>query len=295
MNAPLPESLSADKRRTVLDLVAALAATPGVAAVVLGGSYARGTARPDSDVDLGLYYDSAAPFRIDDIARVAQAVAVQPPTVTDFYVWGAWVNGGAWIHTASGKVDFLYRNLDQVARTIDEAEQGIVHHDYPQQPPYGFYSVTYLAETHVCLPLFDPAGAIQALKARVQPYPAMLHQRVVNDGLWSAEFTLLHARTFAAQGDIYNTAGCLTRTATTLTQVLFALNRCYFMTDKGALRLIDGFARKPEGYVQALSAILAAPGQDAAGLTHSVQAMETLWRCVVDLTGGAYQPKFVLS
>jgi hypothetical protein len=193
----LPETLPADKRRIVLDLVDALAATPGVAAVVLGGSYARGTARPDSDVDLGVYYDPATPFRIDDIARVAQAVAVQPPTVTDFYQWGAWVNGGAWISTAAGKVDFLYRNLAQVEHTISEAEQGIVQHDYPQQPPYGFYSVTYLAETHVCLPIFDPVGVIQALKARVQTYPAALHRRAVNDGLWSAEFTLLHAHTFA--------------------------------------------------------------------------------------------------
>jgi len=292
---PLPETLPAEKRRTVCELVNALAAMPGVAAVVLGGSHARNVARPDSDVDLGLYYDPAAPFRIDDIERIAQSVAVRPPTVTNFYGWGAWVNGGAWIHTATGKVDLLYRNLAQVERTISEAEQGIVQHDYPQQPPYGFYSVTYLAETHVCLPIFDPAGAIRALKARVQHYPAALHRRVVNDGLWSAEFTLLHARTFAAQGDIYNTAGCLTRTATTLTQVLFALNRCYFMTDKGALHVIEDFALKPDGYVQALTPILAAPGQNAAALTQSVQALEALWRCVVDLTGGAYQPKSVLS
>ena len=104
-----------------------------------------------------------------------------------------------------------------------------------------------------------------------------------------------YAHTFAAQGDIYNTAGCLTRTATTLTQVLFALNRCYFMTEKGALRVIEGFAHKPDGYGQAITAILAAPGQDAAALTRSVQALEALWRRVVDLTGGAYQPKFVLS
>jgi predicted nucleotidyltransferase len=32
-----------------------LIAIPGVVAVVLGGSRARGTATPESDVDLGLY------------------------------------------------------------------------------------------------------------------------------------------------------------------------------------------------------------------------------------------------
>jgi hypothetical protein len=291
----LPETLPAGKRHTIKQLVSALAQTPGVAAVVLGGSYARGTARPDSDVDLGLYYQPDSPFRIDDIAQVAGAVAIQPPTVTGFYEWGAWVNGGAWIHTAAGKVDFLYRNLNQVARTLDEAAQGIVHHDYPQQPPYGFYSVTYLAETHVCLPLFDPTGMIAALKARVEPYPELLHQRAVNDGLWSAEFTLLHARSFAAQGDIYNTTGCMTRTATNLTQVLFALNRCYYMSDKGAMRAIDGFAIAPAGYSATLGAILAAPGHDAQTLGQAVAALEALWQRVVELTDGVYRPKFVMA
>lgn len=295
MIALLPETLPADKRRDVLHLVDALTETPGVVAVVLGGSYARGTARPDSDVDLGIYYAPDAPFCIDDITGIAQSAAIQSPTVTDFYVWGAWVNGGAWIQTQSGKIDFLYRNVAQVERTIDEAEQGIVRHDYPQQPPYGFYSITYLAETQVCVPLFDPDGVIVQLKARLEIYPEMLHQRAVNDGLWSAEFTLLHARTFAAQGDIYNTAGCLTRAATNLTQVLFALNRCYYMSDKGAMQMIDGFALKPAGYVRSLGDILAAPGRDAASLTQSVQALESLWRRTVELTGGAYRPNFVLA
>ena len=34
--------------------------------------------------------------------------------VTGMDEWGPWVNGGAWIQTPVGKVDFLYRNLDQV-------------------------------------------------------------------------------------------------------------------------------------------------------------------------------------
>lgn len=295
MLADLPETLPSDMRRTIHQLINTLAQTSGIAAVVLGGSYASGAARPDSDVDLGLYYRPDSPFRIDDIVQIARQVAIQPPTVTGFYEWGAWVNGGAWIHSAAGKVDFLYRNLDQVARTIDEAAQGIVHHDYPQQPPYGFYSVIYLAETQVCLPLFDPTGAIAALKARVERYPELLHRRVVDDSLWSAEFTLLHARAFAAQGDVYNTVGCLTRVATNLTQALFALNRRYYMSDKRAMREIDRFAAVPAGYTAALGAILAAPGHDPQTLTQSTTALETLWRRVVELTDGAYHPKFVMA
>ncbi len=295
MSISLPDAMPRDHQNTVAAVVAALAQTPGVIAVVLGGSYARGTARPDSDVDLGVYYEPSAPFHLNAIAKIAQSVAIRPPTVTDFYEWGAWVNGGAWIQTATGKIDLLYRNLDQVKRTIEEAEQGLVHHDYPQQPPYGFYSVIYLAETHFCAPLADSSGAIQTLKERVRVYPERLHRRVVNDGLWSVEFTLLHADSFAAQGDVYNTVGCMTRVATTLTQVLFALNRCYFISDKGVMTTIEQFSQKPEGFTEEISAILAAPGAEAAALKQSVQRLWALWRRTVELTGGAYRPKFTLQ
>ncbi|MEZ4711402.1 MAG: nucleotidyltransferase domain-containing protein [Caldilineaceae bacterium] len=135
-------------------LVDQLMQIPSMVAIVLGGSYASGAQHAQSDMDIGLYYDEASPFAVADIQRVAAEISVDgAATVTDFYEWGAWVNGGAWIETPARKVDFLYRNLAQVQRTISEAQQGIVHHDYDQQPTYGFYSVIYLAETQICIPL----------------------------------------------------------------------------------------------------------------------------------------------
>lgn len=74
---------------------------------------------------------------------------------------------GARIHTAAGKVDFLYRNLDQVERTIREAAHDIIRYDYNQQPTYGFYSVIYLAETQICVPLYDPEAHLSRLKRQV--------------------------------------------------------------------------------------------------------------------------------
>ncbi|HNB55238.1 MAG TPA: nucleotidyltransferase domain-containing protein, partial [Anaerolineales bacterium] len=188
-------------KRALLETLIAQLQIPGVAAIVLGGSYASKTHHAASDMDVGLYYFETQPFSLADIRHIAETISTDgTPTVTGFYEWGAWVNGGAWIHTAQGKVDFLYRNLDHVRRTITEAEQGISRHDYAQQPAYGFYSVIYLAETQICLPLYDPEGHIADLKRRVAIYPPRLKQKVLADSLWSAEFTLLHARNFAAQG-----------------------------------------------------------------------------------------------
>jgi len=46
------------------------------------------------------------------------------PVVVGFYEWGPWVNGGAWMHTEVGKVDILYRDINQIENTIDEAQLG---------------------------------------------------------------------------------------------------------------------------------------------------------------------------
>jgi predicted nucleotidyltransferase len=49
----------------ICDPVAArLATIEGISGVAFGGARARGTAREDSDVDLALYYDPAAPFSL---------------------------------------------------------------------------------------------------------------------------------------------------------------------------------------------------------------------------------------
>ena len=46
-------------------VAARLAAIEGVKALALGRSRARGTAHKDSDIDVALYYHSAAAFSID--------------------------------------------------------------------------------------------------------------------------------------------------------------------------------------------------------------------------------------
>ena len=48
----------------------------GVRAVVLGGSYARRTARPDSDLDVGLYYSKNSPPDIEAIRRCAETIVL---------------------------------------------------------------------------------------------------------------------------------------------------------------------------------------------------------------------------
>jgi Nucleotidyltransferase domain/Domain of unknown function (DUF4037) len=275
----------------------ALQNVPSVAAIVLGGSNARGLARADSDIDVGIYYHEASPLSVDQVRSVAETIctAGSVPIVTGMYEWGPWVNGGAWIHTPVGKVDFLYRNLDQVRAVIEEGRQGVWRHDYDQQPPYGFRSVVYFGEISICIPLHDPDGEIARLKESVAEYPRALKNRIVQQSLWGAEFSLSFSRAFAPSADVYNAAGCMTRVAQFLVHALFALNEEYFVTDKYAGRLLDQFALRPHDFTARLACVLSHPGGNPEELGRSFESLRTLWLETVALTGDTYKPRFDLG
>ena len=73
-----------------------LSALRGAVAVVLGGSRALGTNRPDSDWDLGLYYHSSQraidPNDLRGLGDIGH--------VSELGEWGAIMNGGAWLTVA---------------------------------------------------------------------------------------------------------------------------------------------------------------------------------------------------
>jgi predicted nucleotidyltransferase len=290
------KQLSSQQQDIVSALVQKLAAIRGVLAVVLGGSHARGRARPESDIDLGVFYSEKAPFSIDAIRALAEAVNDTPaPVVTDFYGWGAWVNGGSWLTVGGQRVDFIYRNQEQVERVIAAAEAGRYEVDFLQQPPFGYFSATYLGETAVCVPLFDPDGQLDALKRRAVDYPEALRRAVVQDYLWMAELGLsAFARKFATRGDTYGTAACLTSAVNQLVLALFALNRAYPLNDKTALAEVAEFARAPRDFAPRVQKVLAYLGSTAGELLSAVESVVQLAREAAALGEGLYRPRFVL-
>jgi hypothetical protein len=280
------------QRELVLSLVERLKTIPGVVAVVLGGSHARGRAQPDSDIDLGLLYSEAAPFSTGSIRELANSVNDAPdPVVSEFYGWGPWVNGGAWLTVRGQRVDLLYRNLDQVERVIVDADAGKYEVHYLQQPPFGFFSGTYLGEVAVCVPLHDPTDRLAALKRRVAEYPETLRKAVVRDYLFMAEFTLsTFAPKFAARSDTFGTAACLTRGVNELVMALFALNRKYLLNDKTALAEVAAFEIAPKEFAPRAQKAL----ERLTDLSSAVAAITQLAEETVELADGLYRPQFAL-
>lgn len=288
--------LSPDHRDLIQSVSIKLSQVNGVRAVVLGGSFARGVARPGSDIDLGVLYSDEAPFSIEEIRELAESLNDTPqPVVTGFYEWGPWVNGGAWLNLGGQRVDFIYRSLEHIQRVITDAEAGRYELNYEQQPPFGFFSGTYLGEVEICVPIFDPENLLEGLKQRVAVYPEPLRQSVVRDHLWGAEFGLgAFARKFAVRADSYGTAACLARALNHMILALFALNRKYLLNDKTALIEIENFSQVPVDFTLRAQKVFGALGDSPSALSSAVDTVAQLLDESIRLTNGLYHSRYAM-
>ncbi|MBX9797531.1 nucleotidyltransferase domain-containing protein [Sphingomonas sp.] len=222
-------------------VVDALGPVPGVVAIALGGSRARGTAGPASDYDIGLYYDGARPLDVTALRAAVAGLVDDPATsVTDIGTWGPWIDGGGWLTVGGVEVDILYREIGKVAGVIEDAEAGRFSMNYQVGHPHGFCSVILAGEAAIALPLHDPDGVLSALKRRAAAYPAALADALIARFGWEVDFAIENGELAARRGERTHIAGCAYRALCCVAQVLFAHNRRYLINEKGAVPAAAG-------------------------------------------------------
>ncbi|MFG2717620.1 nucleotidyltransferase domain-containing protein [Streptomyces sp. NPDC048416] len=269
MNPPLDRAF----RHRVREVAERLAEVPGVVAVALGGSRARGTHRPDSDWDLGVYY--RGDLDVAALTRLAGRVTGAPVEVAGPGGWGPWVNGGAWLTLDGVAVDWILRDLDRVEGVWADCLAG--RYEVGVQPghPLGFWSPAYPGEVALGHVLADPRGELTALQALTRRYPEPLRTALVA-AAWEAEFCVTAARKSVGAGDALHVSLCLSRALGVLAQSLHAHHRRWLLNEKGALASAAALPAAPAGF--ALRSAAALTGLDieavdvAGALVHDVRA-----------------------
>ncbi|UBU08962.1 nucleotidyltransferase domain-containing protein [Nonomuraea gerenzanensis] len=246
-----------------------LAAVPGVVAVALGGSRARGTHRPDSDIDLGLYYRKD--LAVNELRTLARQVTGQDTDVTAPGGWGPWVDGGGWLTIDGWRVDWIYRDLDRVHRIWRDCQAGRYEIGVQAGHPLGFYSHAYAGEVALCQVLADPAGELAALREETTHYPPALREALIA-GLWECDFALMTARYGAAGQDPVYAAGALFRAVGVACQALHAADGAWLINEKGMVASAGRLPSAPEGFAERAQALLAGVGGTPEEITRTIDA-----------------------
>ncbi|MBB6674862.1 nucleotidyltransferase domain-containing protein [Cohnella nanjingensis] len=269
-----------DAEAIMARVVQGLTAVRGVRAIVLGGSRAKGTHRPESDLDIGIFYGPDEELDLEALGRLASELDDEGKDglITPVGGWGPWINGGGWLQVGGLPVDFLYRDLSRVERVIGDCARGEVTIDYQPGHPHGFVNAIYMAEIASCLPLWDPDGSVARLRAMTDPYPQALRAGIMRKFGWEAGFTAANARKAVGKLDANYVAGCCFRAVACLNQTLFALNGRYLMNEKGAVDEAQSFPLALPRYRASVNGIFASLSPDAERLADTVEALDRLIR-----------------
>ena len=111
------------------------------------------------------------------------------------------------------------------------------------------------------------------LKKRVERYPERIALALIETYSWQAYTALGAGEKSVARVESAYVAGCFFECAYCLIQVLFALNRRFFVNEKGALEEVMAFDRVPVGFAQTVHEVLSQPGASAQALQQSWNRM----------------------
>ena len=240
----------------VAGVAAELAEIPGALAVVLGGSRATGTHRPDSDWDLGVYYrGSRRALDPEDLRRLGHE-----GFVSELGEWGPIVNGGAWLTIDGTPVDVLFRDLDTVEMWLAEAQEG--RFEVLSQNGHIVGAPTYLpvGELAICRPI---AGELAGELPRPS-FPDALAATAAERWHSRARVALMFAVGHARGADAVGCSGMLATAVLSVAHARLAERHEWVLNEKGLA------SRAGLGAVQAL---LAAPGRTAGELAETVAAV----------------------
>ena len=240
----------------VEEMARELSRCPFVAGVVLGGSRATGTAAPSSDVDMGIYYDPDR-LEVPVLSRIAARFddAHRENLVCREGEWGPWVNCGGWLTVGGVPVDWILRDIGRVEQVLQETEEGKISSHYQTGHPHAYLNVMYRGELACGKLLYARDEAFREKKRQAESYPESMGRALLDFFLFESGFSCMLAEKHLGREDSYYVTGHLFRAVSVLNQVLFALNRCYYLNEKKAVLRAGALPITVPGYRERVEAV----------------------------------------
>ncbi|HEX8391334.1 MAG TPA: DUF4037 domain-containing protein [Longimicrobium sp.] len=258
----------------------------GPCGTALGGSWAKGGADAQSDVDVYLFCDSVGP-RAERDAMVVRAFGAG----AEPHSWGAdepLDQCGTDFAVDGVRVECWIRGADGVERTIAACREARIERTLSVWAVMGFFNYVALADVRAMRILDDPGGRLAGWKSLVDPYPEALRQAVLRRFTAEAAFWPRNPHYLSAveRGDAIYTSAIVQQTVQSVIQAVFALNGEYFPGEKKLASALGALAVQPVDLTARIHAILfpgAAP--DAAMLRRQQSALAALVDEIAALAG----------
>ena len=217
----------------------------GRVGVALGGSRAKGLSDARSDYDFRVYADR---FRGPELRATVEWRAFQAAR-RELEAEGIRIDG-VWCR--------LVADIDRDLGRWQSGELATIDYDWTV---WGYHLPTDIANQQV---IADPDGVLADWKRRLADYPEPLRRAILEHfgGIlryWRGDY---HYMSKVERGDIVFLAGLTAALVHAAIQVVFALNRAWYVGDGWNLRVAAGFAILPADFEARVTAILD-PGSTA--------------------------------
>jgi hypothetical protein len=238
-------------------------------AVTIGGSHGKGISDVRSDIDFRMFCSEI----------------VGAPKHRETEAWKLFRQAVDRWRTHGIDIDYCWiRTVSEIDAQLDAWLSGQPAPEEQVWTLWGYHLLTDIANQVI---IDDPDGLVAAWQARLTPYPRALQRAIIQRHMGSLNYWRYdyHYRAKVERGDVVFLAGIATRLVHDMMQVLFAVNKTYYVGDGYNLDYVTRFAIQPSAFAERIGDILY-PSQTEAMFTVQYEAIIRLIDDIARLADG---------
>ncbi len=264
------------------EVIEAYSTISNVEGVLLYGSRATFIGDRYSDYDLYIILSNDPPkIQCRKILEMIKGVtSLQFESISKIQIWNdEWMLRGESFIFNDLKIDTGYQSISWIKKVIN----GVVVEGKTSLDEIGFRPYTIMGLLENSQLLYDKNGEISRLKQTTRPYPSVLKDKLISEGIAIIDDSLEDLSDYCQRG-IGNTAFLfqLGRITDALCQIAFAVNEEYDPASKRVEAFLEELALKPKDFMQKYKEMMLGPF-DEEGRKRTVGIIRDIYKEFLNL------------